>query len=77
MTFDQILTNQGVIIPPELKLVIAIIVLIELVLKGFALWRAAKRGDKAWYIAILVLNTLGLVPLIYLLITRKSNVNKS
>lgn len=77
MTFDQILTNQGVIIPPELKPVIAIIVLIELVLKGFALWRAAKRGDKAWYIAILVLNTLGLVPLIYLLITRKSNVNKS
>jgi len=39
--------------------------------KGLALWRAAKRGDKVWYIVILVVNLLGLVEIIYLLATNK------
>lgn len=41
----------------------------SLVWKGLALWRAAKRGDKIWYIIILILNSLGLVEIIYLLTT--------
>jgi len=41
----------------------------SLVWKGLALWRAAKRGDKVWYIIILILNSLGLVEIIYLLTT--------
>ena len=35
--------------------------------KGFALWRAAERGQKKWFIAILLLNSFGLVEIIYLL----------
>lgn len=34
--------------------------------KGLALWRAAKRGDKWWFIAFLVINTLGILEIIYL-----------
>ncbi|HOI60195.1 MAG TPA: DUF5652 family protein [Candidatus Pacearchaeota archaeon] len=78
MTFDDILINQDIVIPSDIKIIITILVFVELILKGFALWRAAKRGDKAWYIAVLVLNTLGLIPLIYLIITReKGDVDKS
>lgn len=40
----------------------------ELVWKGLALWRAARRNENGWFIAILVLNTLGILPIIYLLI---------
>ncbi len=47
------------------------IVAIELVLKGIALYRAARNGQKYWFIAILVLNTLGILPLIYLLFFAK------
>lgn len=43
----------------------------ELLWKGFALWRAAQRRQKGWFIALLVLNTLGILPILYLLITRK------
>ena len=43
----------------------------SVVWKGLALWRAAKRGDKVWYIVILVVNLLGLVEIIYLLATNK------
>lgn len=68
------LTNEQM--TPEISLILGVFVFIELVLKGFALWRAAKKGDKVWYVALLVLNTLGILPLIYLLLTKK-DVHKS
>lgn len=78
MIQEQILTIQEIALFPEAKIILGVFVFVELILKGFALWRAAKRSDKVWYIAILVLNTLGLLPFIYLIITRKKDdVNKS
>lgn len=78
MMQEQILTIQEIILLPEIKIILGIFVFMELILKGFALWRAARRGDKVWYIAILIFNTLGLLPLVYLIITRKKDdANKS
>ena len=34
--------------------------------KGYALWRAAKGNQKNWYIALLVINTIGLLEIVYL-----------
>lgn len=34
--------------------------------KGVALWRAGKNNQLYWFIAILVLNTFGIVEIIYL-----------
>ena len=33
--------------------------------KGLAIWTAVKREDKGWFIAILVLNTVGILEIIY------------
>lgn len=33
--------------------------------KGMALWKAAQRRDKLWFIAILILNTLGILDIFY------------
>ena len=38
----------------------------SLIWKGLALWRAAKQTQRNWFIAILVLNTLGILDIIYL-----------
>lgn len=35
-------------------------------LKGYALWHAARRDDRGWFIALLIINTLGILELIYL-----------
>ncbi|HZZ98814.1 MAG TPA: DUF5652 family protein [Candidatus Saccharimonadia bacterium] len=42
-------------------------ILLELVLKGFALWRAGRNNQSVWFIVLLVCNTVGILPLIYLL----------
>ena len=34
--------------------------------KSYALWHAARRDDKGWFIALLIVNTLGILELIYL-----------
>lgn len=34
--------------------------------KGVALWRTAKNTHRAWFIAMLVLNTLAILPIIYI-----------
>ena len=34
--------------------------------KGLALWHSAKRGEKWWFIALLLINTLGILELVYL-----------
>jgi len=45
---------------------IIIVVVWTIVLKGYALWHAARNGQKWWFIALLVMNTLGILEIIYL-----------
>lgn len=51
---------------------ILIVALWSIVWKGLALWRAAKLGSKGWFIALMILNTAGILEIIYLLATNKS-----
>jgi len=42
-----------------------------LVWKGLALWTAAGHKSKGWFIALLLINTLGILDLIYYFVKRK------
>ncbi len=39
--------------------------------KGWALWTASKEDSKKWFIALLVLNTVGILPILYLFVFSK------
>ncbi len=39
----------------------------SLLWKGLALWYSGKNQQKGWFIVMLILNTAGLLPIIYLL----------
>jgi hypothetical protein len=49
---------------------ICLLVMWELVWKGIALWRAAKNHHKVWFVFILILNTVGVLPIVYLLLNK-------
>ena len=34
--------------------------------KGYALWTAAKREERGWFAALLVINTAGILEIVYL-----------
>jgi len=47
----------------------------SLVWKGFALWRSAELRQKYWFIALLLINSLGILEIFYLfVIARKYKV---
>jgi hypothetical protein len=45
--------------------------------KGRALWLAAKRNERCWFIALLIINTLGILEILYIYIfSKKQKENK-
>ena len=56
--------------PGSIAVVLPVLILITLwsvILKGFALWYAARGGQKWWFIALLVINTIGILEIVYLI----------
>ena len=51
--------------------------ILDLVLKGFALYKSARRGETYWFIALLIVNSLGILPGIYLLLNRQETTKVS
>ena len=45
---------------------IALVIIWTLAWKGVALWRAAGLRQKYWFVALLLINTLGILEIIYL-----------
>ncbi|MEI6843214.1 MAG: DUF5652 family protein [bacterium] len=50
---------------------VAVIIIWSLIWKGIALWKAARLSHKWWFIIVLVLNTLGIVEIIYIFFVAK------
>ncbi len=60
------LTDLTSLIRPENIWLLAILAIWSLIWKGLALWYASGRRQKAWFIILLVLNTVGILEIIYL-----------
>lgn len=48
----------------------------SLVWKAFALWTAAERREPWWFIAFLVVNTMGILEIVYLFAITKKGIPK-
>jgi hypothetical protein len=62
--------HQYVISHSVLELILLLAVW-ELAWKGFALWRAVKNNQPAWFIVMLILNTAGILEILYLFVFGK------
>ncbi len=50
---------------------IFVVSLWEAVWKAIAFWKSARNGQLAWFIALAVFNTAGILPIVYLLFFQK------
>ncbi len=50
----------------ENQWVIWLVALWSLPWKGFALWKATKNNHKKWFIALLIVNTMAILEIIYI-----------
>jgi len=57
MPIEQLLTNQYFLF---------LILAWTLPWKGMALWKAGRNSQKGWFVALLVINTLAILEIIYI-----------
>lgn len=41
--------------------------------KGVALWKSARRGQKVWFVLMLILNTLAILEILYIFVFSKKD----
>jgi Family of unknown function (DUF5652) len=52
--------------PPNITLILLLVLVWSLAWKGYALWMAVKRNQKGWFIALLIFNTAGILEIFYI-----------
>ena len=59
---------------PELHPVLVVLIVAWIVVwKGLALWKSARKRQEIWFIALLVINTLGILEILYVFIFSEMN----
>lgn len=55
---------------------VLLLVLWSLFWKGLALWHAARRGEPWWFVILMVVNTAGILEIIYLFFVAKLKLSE-
>lgn len=59
-----------------LAVALMVIFIWSLIWKGLALWKSAKNNHKIWFVAILVINTVGILEILYIYVFSKKSSDK-
>jgi Family of unknown function (DUF5652) len=54
------------VLSPGVKLALAVLIIWSLIWKGIALWKAARNSHTVWYVIMLIVNTVGILEIIYI-----------
>lgn len=71
MAYEQI----GIWLTQNLA-VLYLIMAWELVWKGIAMWKSGRNNQLVWFIAILIFNTVGILPILYISFFQKKTKKK-
>jgi hypothetical protein len=69
----------GLFTPPGLRVFAPYVpglLLWEIFWKGLALWHSGRRGQAVWFIVLIVVNTVGILPIIYLFAVAKLKLSE-
>jgi hypothetical protein len=64
-------------LPVWLIILIVILVLFDSVMKLIALWRAARNNHLVWFICLAIFNTIGILPMVYLVLNKQKAFPKA
>lgn len=72
---EQQLINFGHFLSthPWLPFLLVAIAIWSLAWKGVALWKAAKNSSKVWFVVMLIVNTVGILEIIYIFFFSKKS----
>ena len=62
MIIEELITS------PIFPIILLVFVFWTLSWKGFALWKASRRNQPVWFFFLLIINSVGILPIIYLIL---------
>ena len=74
-TYDIIANLLGVSVGVAI-VILAIISIWALVWKGLALWKSSQKKSLIWFIVLLVVNTMGILEILYIFVFSKIKLGK-
>ncbi|MGC8776211.1 MAG: DUF5652 family protein [Minisyncoccia bacterium] len=60
-----------------MSILFLVLLIWSLIWKGMALWKAAHQNSKIWFVILLVVNTLGILDILYLYVFSSKTKNNS
>lgn len=60
-------------ISPALLAILIVLIIWEMIWKGIALWKSGRNNQIAWFIVILLINSIGILPILYILFFQKKS----
>ena len=79
MAYEEIYTIIGSylgISATAAMVLFAVISVWSLIWKGFALWKSSKKNHLIWFIVLLVVNTVGILEILYIFVFSKMKLGK-
>lgn len=64
-------------LPVWMIILIVILVLFDSVMKLIALWKSARNNHLVWFICLAIFNTIGILPMVYLVLNRQNAFPKA
>ncbi|MCL5016050.1 MAG: DUF5652 family protein [Patescibacteria group bacterium] len=64
-------------IPGLTPLTLFILVLWVIPWKGWALWKAAQKNSVWWFIALLIINTIGILDILYIFVFSEKKIKSA
>lgn len=64
------------VLGPGNMIIFAFLMAWSTIWKGIALWKSAREGSKIWFVVFLVLNTLGILEILYLYVFSAKDFGK-
>ncbi len=79
MVYEDIYTTIGNYLGISGEVVLVILTILSiwaLVWKGFALWKSANKKSLPWFIVLLIVNTFGILEILYIFVFSKMKLKK-
>lgn len=64
-------------LPVWLIIILGVAMLFDSVMKLIALWKSARNNHLAWFICLAIFNTVGILPIVYLVLNREKTLYTS
>lgn len=55
---------------PLIKTIIIIVLAFDVIMKLIAMWKSAQNNHLIWFICLAIFNTIGILPIVYLIMYR-------